>query len=1242
MIKAREWLRGSLIVLLVLPLHLPHAFGQGRSQTDPLHETFYAPFEGSPDAVIAGGDSKPGKAAVNEYEAGPVGKAAHSKSIYNGIYWDGRGNIDLDRGTVSLFYKPNYDIDVTASRTLAGVSSDLEGHWLDVWQITQIQDSLYLQWFDLAPQIQSRMYMEGYWGRLADGQQAPPGLRFGKIIGRWKKGEWVHLAMVWDRTQGIKIYENGKLADSTWGKMHWDWNYDPRILHLGETIYSTSDFSADELHVYSECLTDAQIAQLAHGQKPTGKPMKAPRLNRQAGLARMGWAPADLPQIDVLQPGKPVQMTFAQVESMYDARRRIAQPFEGFKATNWPLTKYGASSKGRLLEMNLRPGQSYDRMRLFCQRPFIGALKEPGGKTLLEVGTDRPIWRGRLGELHRDTALHLQRHSGKIGQIDFYRTEPAPTPGSATLTFHTAQRLDPIPLSQAGKVLLGEVTPALRNAVRATTAGGAAFEVKSPACGGVQILSDVLPGKTATDGVLVQLVTGRIGKPTPVRVTVKEPVWPQRDWLVGDVVLAPSHAGRNEYTLVLKGRPVVTPPAESVEVPANGGHLKQPPVELAVTIAAAEDVTWRMGEGGTAVSLLLADLNQVLPTAIADQIEYAREAYAEENEGHVWDIEAFESYGRIAWPLLYLANMAPNERPVRQLMTRLYWTKGDLPYTEPQNSVGAPEWAFWQLEAMKENERIVRWIIDNHQLPNGEMGGVWGDDTDLVENWVDFVLMGDDDHKIRDGLRKLYAGVFRENLVDGLSATVQDALHSYEEGMGTIANQLVVDYGNPTAIEHTMRAASHYDMLMKRNPDGSTSYRGNYWGAPGVWDYGAFGKDDGVNGLGFVPAAYLIWYNHHPAPQPWIKGWTFNKNTYGGIVTGALYDLMTPEEREDFRNTHYTKVANELMKYIYVQYMNAVLDIIPAKEDWKPSMMGMAQWMFLKDIPPTSSYAIHMTEHHWLAYRATGDIKYVVDSYKKACRMINNLDWTYTVAEPSTDRIPLPHSSLSRARLGAFAVNRAGNGHFWPFHGISYTAGAEQVAAFVTENTEGSLKVKLWSFDAAPHLLQARVWRLWPGSYKVTLANDRNDDGAPEETIWQTTMTLERGSYLDLRLPSRQGVLLTITALQKSPMNYDRPDPAIGFDDVTVNAKGELQVTVHNVGIRPTGRIGVRVLDAQTSAVLATTEVAPLEAPLDLKPRSTTVTFPTVKPAAGAKLTVELQVDGPDLDPFNNRVEFPN
>ena len=61
-----------------------------------------------------------------------------------------------------------------------------------------------------------------------------PKLNFKPIVGRWHKGEWHHLAMVWDRNQGITIYEDGKRADSNWGEVSLGLELPiPRMLVLG-------------------------------------------------------------------------------------------------------------------------------------------------------------------------------------------------------------------------------------------------------------------------------------------------------------------------------------------------------------------------------------------------------------------------------------------------------------------------------------------------------------------------------------------------------------------------------------------------------------------------------------------------------------------------------------------------------------------------------------------------------------------------------------------------------------------------------------------------------------------------------------------------------------------------------------------------------------------------------------------------------------------------------------------------
>ena len=208
--------RASMLILLCA---LPVCAADGS-----LREIFYVPFEGSPDATIARGAAKPFQFRVDKYDKGVVGKAAHSVRRYNGIRWDGRGNIDLDRGTLAVFYKSMREPNAAAWNSLFGVSTDVEGYWAGILQFINKQNinkktTFSLHFFDV--------------GRYS------PVLEFKPMFGRWKKDEWHHLACVWDRDEGITIYEDGKRIASNWGRFRWDWNAPPRILVFGNWIYSS-------------------------------------------------------------------------------------------------------------------------------------------------------------------------------------------------------------------------------------------------------------------------------------------------------------------------------------------------------------------------------------------------------------------------------------------------------------------------------------------------------------------------------------------------------------------------------------------------------------------------------------------------------------------------------------------------------------------------------------------------------------------------------------------------------------------------------------------------------------------------------------------------------------------------------------------------------------------------------------------------------------------------------------------
>ncbi len=1225
------------ILLLLLSCVAPCAAG-----APPLSEIFHVPFDGNPNATISRGAAVPYQAAISGYQEGLVGQAALSEITYTGIRYDGRGNINLcDRGTFAFFWKPSDEPGDWDWVSIAGVSTDLEGYWANVVSFIGTQDLNKQSLFSL---------------RFWDIGRYSPVLEFEPVYKRWHKGEWHHLAVVWDRNEGITIYEDGVRADSNWGKFRWNWSASPRMLVFGQWQYSGIKFAVDEAHSYAECLTDAQVAQLAKGEKPTGAPIAItpPEQRRETDLARMGWTAEDLREIPVVMAGDSVRYTFARIVKAVDANRMVAQPFEGLRDTVWPIQKYGASTKGKKLAIYFAPYQAYDRVRLFAQRPFEGRLMEVlpgvGAKKVFDVRAGRPLWRAHYDRVRTDPFVLLERDFGQIGQMDFYRVQPegsgiggqrAPEP-KRILSYGTAP-LEKMPPTQAGIAALGETPARFDNPVRATSAVPVAWKSSSPAFGGFQMLSEMLTEPTPLEGVIVKLVVEGLKQPMPVRIVVKEPVFTQRDWFDAEAVLTPKGDGPQVFTFHLTGRPVINYPKR--DIPAGKETLHDPGREVAVLVTAANPVTWVMGENGTSLSLCVGDMEKIEPIAVADQTEFAREGYAETNEGHNWPGGgAGEYWGRLYYPLRWLMEFAPTDRPTTEIVGRVGLGPPAMPFVEPNNETGAPDWAFWQMQAMRANKRIVTWIVDNRQVENGEYGGVWGDDTDWSEYLTSYILACDDDQKYLEAMRLFERGVYAYALKDGVSRTIRDNLHSYEEGMGAICHQLMFDYGDPIAFERVMRAASHYyPKWMKKNEDGTYSFRSNYFGYDGVYAEGSFGVDSGVNNLMLFPAAYLTWYNRFPTVTPFIAKWKRGPKAQG-LVGDAWLRLTVPDDAKRMEQYVERVQASEPSKY--PGEVCALLDETGMRDEWRDRMFKGAQanpWRFfqggrLND----ANYADRMTEYYWLAWVSTGNAKWLVESYKQGCRFINDQEWLYTVAQPSTDRIPQPVNTVIRARLGAMPAERGAAGCFWPRHGLSYTKGSEQVAALVTTNTDTKLVTRFYSFNDKPNSMQVRLWRLLPGTYRLTLSNDKDNDGAPEGPILSREIEVDRGVYVDLELPPMQGALLSLEAIRTEQPNYDLPDPALSLEDFYLEYGDHLHFQVHNIGSKPVENLLVRIRDGYTGAVVAEKTIAHIDPPLDLMPRTEAVEIQNLNAITRDGIIVELDPDkkNPDLNRYNNRVIF--
>jgi len=1154
---------------------------------------------------------------------GPVGKAGSRLEV------DPLGIVNMERGTLAFHVQSAKEPREREWGGLGGVTTDRDaGYWSMLLMFQTRKQEFLFNLFDV-------------------GNYSPP-MVLPSIFGRWKAGQWHHLAAVWDRDEGVRVYEDGKEIFSNWGEHRWQWNHLPRRLSLAGPL--------DEVYVYAEPLTAKQIAQLANGQKATGTaiPISSPAERRDRELARFGWNEPNVGKLPTVSPDSPIKLTFARINSCVDAKRPVAYPYEGLLNSTWPSFKYGASTRGQKLEIALDENQDYDHVRIFSHRNFVGRLVHATDSQPEALATfDIPhamFWHEKLPGKLTDTQLVLERAYGQMGHIDFYRVEPAkPATGNNVESYQLAIA-DEFPEGELGNVVKGQTPRRHWNPVNAMKDSAKSHKLKTPAFGGFQAFTAPHAGAKGYIGIEVELVVEGLTKPTPVHVEVTEPVDPQRVWLLSHVVLQPKGAGPQKYTVSMYGRPVINMPERKYRKYLKDGKYSDtdinivPGIAFGIKVTAANDATWLLGDKGSAVRLITAPKETIVEKAADDQVEWMREAYAERMEGHL--------YGdpRIMVPLVWLGHFAPDRMKVRQMWERVDTRTGGIMgvkvekivMPEIKNDTGAPDWAFWQMQAVDRHRKHLHWMIDERQIWTGEFGGIWNDDSTHVENWMGYMLCMDDERKIHKAMRKYWYGLWNYQLLEGVGTYHQDSSHYSEEGSSNLGMRLLIEYGDPVAYSWAMQSASHFPYWVNEKGDGEYSFKGDFLGPRGVWTEGAFAYnwEQGQRfKIPLVPLAYLIWYNDHPLASKYMRGLGQDPAGNPGTIFGGALAFTTDWElaRKKFSET-LNKKPNRRYGPNRAGH-NQALNVVELTDKQRKLLTNEYE----PQKPIMHYWGSKNTEQHWFDWKVTGDERFLVDSYKRVVEWFYSHDWLNSEAMPSMDRNPLPRGGLIRSRIGATPANRGSSGNMWPMHAISFEKGANDVASLVTDNLENRFAVRFYAFTDKPHDMTLRAWRC-NGTFKVTLANDKNNDGKPEGNIWQKQMKLDRGATIDLTIPARQGTLLTVTPVKVERLNFDRPDPAISFDTCELSYGDHLVIKVHNIGRKPVDDVLVRVTDKRSGKVVINGEVrtGPIEAPLDLKPRFAIVEVKNINCNAWGEFVIEIDPDGKidDANRYNNRVDF--
>ncbi|MGO8758204.1 MAG: LamG-like jellyroll fold domain-containing protein [Terracidiphilus sp.] len=1262
---------------------------------------------------------------VADYAAGgnPVPNYQHDvKTVLNGVsgsyiqcgdnqllsYW-APGNIDSQRGTLSFFWRSRTPLDETEFPVFRVGFAD-HSSWDMVW--------LRIDWNG-----------HGFDAFVTDVNLGRTRVSV-KLPDIPKPDQWVHLALAWDETSGIRFYVDGKFVAAKEATGLFDTGLDqfgPHSRVIGPTgVESSYSYDRggdiDELRIYDRMLSDDNIAGLAKNLIPQQIPSvdrkvavgaappeaAAPivpavgRFDSGSGHAtgwqqewnlKYGWnRPGDEP---VLLDEEYTTVRKVEIHDVFDLKRWWWRATDGIRETTWPGVYnrsrligrddyfelpdwdcYSLSGKTITFDMPDEPwnhleiaGGAWGAWTLLAHDKEKAADSEttlferPKGQEVTYHQLDAPI----TGQKIRFVNVEQEQ---PIGELSAYYVHPGMEPtGVATLRYRLTNsiRADDNPSTKPlVDYIAGRFPPDERMTMMAmpagapgtrthdTPAGLPIVHILIPADFRSQLISDT-HGYTydwenidaGLDGIAIDLPPLKIQPNAdgviPLNIQIKDPLWPMRNMFDFTFAVKPN----TPHTLWLDTRDRILPNGRSL-------YLTIAAESADFSTAALEDAELR---------LVFKPYKDALPEHIADRLTQVRDEYSNLVEESV-SSRRLNLFNRFDADITDLLRVDPQNALARDYWHEMNHEQPRPPFVQPQAPPGVPQWAFLQSEDLGYLKRLINWYIDNRQISNGEFGGGLSDDSDFSEWFPGLALMGSTPDKIKASLaRELDAMVDQHMFTNGLATIQTDELHSYEDGINVLGENMLVDFGSPKQIERAMVTAKRLEWLTGINAAGHRHIRSNYFNGAKMAEGGVWGSSKENSYMDFQPALSLVLFNGAPETRRMILELAdgilahYKPGPDGKPALHLEVNFKTDEDKPTGMRAWFILWA----AYRWTgdkKYVQPFLDSpIESLQNVNADMLDMLDLRKTATTPIVAAAARPVLsstmggETLWqLAWQATGDTSYLEKVYTSQIQTAHEREFINTQGSLWIDRIYFNNGELQRSRLGGVALMRnycyPGNAVSWRFDA---PADDQSVAILVPQATPGHVRIIAYNLDRVPVTAHMTGWEVDPGEWTMTQGTQANignappaqngtEFAAPLENLTTQTVAFERSKDVAIAFAPRTTTVIELTLKSKGVPYWSRPDLGIDPGDVKVSGS-TMTVTVHSLGAvdAPASKL---VLRDRSGKTLATASVPALKAPLDLTPKtaSVTLTLPANSDPHGATVTVECGGDVPEITLMNNSV----
>jgi len=729
------------------------------------------------------------------------------------------------------------------------------------------------------------------------------------------------------------------------------------------------------------------------------------------------------------------------------------------------------------------------------------------------------------------------------------------------------------------------------------------------------------------DGIAIDLPALKV-KPThgeyvPMNIQIKDPIWPMRDMLDFSFSVKPGEP----CTLFLDTRDRILPDGKS----------------LYLTIASASPDFGPRALEGAHLRLIFKPWNDALLEHTIDRLTQVRDNYANLVEESV-SSRKLNIFNRFDADISDLLRVDPEND-----LGRKYWHEmnPDQPgpaFTPPLAPAGVPQWAFLQVEDLGQLKRLINWYVDNRQISNGEFGGGLSDDSDFLNWWPGLAFMGSTPDKLKASLLKTLDEMYAQKMfTNGLATAQYDELHSYEDGLNVLGQAMMLDFGSPKQLERAMESSRRLEWLTGINSAGQRQVRSSYFSGAKMAEGGVWGWGKSRSYMVFHPALSLVLFNGTPRTRTMIEEIADGFLAHRHLDADGKYhmhymvnfhtneDLPGSQEPAFILWAAYRWTGDK--KYLAgfeddpagsLRSINSdALDTLKVRDTWGKKIVATGAPDRRDDAGNTRETNLHF------AWQLSGNTDYLSQLYSSQIETAANREFINREGSLWIDRVYFNNGELQRARLGGVALMRnyvyPGNVVSWRFDA---PANDQSVAILVPEGTPDHIRISAYNLDQQPVTAHMTGWEIDPGKWEIT------QDGS------KRTEDFERSRDLTFTFAPRSSTELELKLLKPGVPYWSRPDLGIDREDIKVSGS-RMTVTVHSLGSveAPPARIVLR--DGQ-GKVLATGRTPTLKAPLDLYPKTATVslTLPAGIDWKSGSVTIEPGGSLPEITQMNNHVQL--